>query len=66
MNSSSTRAYFYSYPGRGIVYNIIATSQQYSSAYIPILTYDCDSDFSHCGKLSKYSFIYSALKSKLI
>ena len=51
-NSSTTRSYFYSYPGRGVVYNIIASSQNYSSAYVPIVTYDCD-DINNCSDHSE-------------
>ncbi|CAG2114428.1 unnamed protein product [Medioppia subpectinata] len=42
MNISTLRAYFYAYTGRPVVYNVIATSQQYSSVYVPVVTYDCD------------------------
>ncbi|CAG2178642.1 unnamed protein product, partial [Oppiella nova] len=51
MNTTALRKYLYAYTGRPVVYNIIATSHQFSSAYVPIVTYDCGNDsIEHCGK----------------
>ena len=43
-----------SYPGRGVVYNVVAKFQDYESSYVPVATYNCDfaDAIDGCGKLS--------------
>lgn len=55
-----TRTFFMAYPGRGVVYNVLASvgsNGPIKEPYVPIATYGCDffSTVDGCGRLSKFS-----------
>lgn len=50
-SAQRTRSIFMAYPGRGVVFNVIAVYDKQASAYVPIATYNCDFG-SGCGKLN--------------
>lgn len=54
-SSRRTRALVLSYPGRGVVYNVVALLDQRASAYVPVFTYNCDlgSSIVGCGKMNE-------------
>lgn len=54
-SSRRTRALLLSYPGRGVVYNVIAVLDQRAAAYIPVSSYNCDlgSSLVGCGKMNE-------------
>lgn len=53
-SAQRTRSVFMSYPGRGVIYNVIASYESRHSAYVPVGTYNCDFSYGieQCGKLS--------------
>lgn len=55
-SSRRTRALILSYPGRGVVYNVLAVSDQTSAAYVPVASYNCDlrSGIVGCGKMNEF------------
>lgn len=54
-SSRRTRVFLLSYPGRGVVYNVLAVSQQTSAAYVPVSSYNCDlrTSIVGCGKMNE-------------
>ena len=49
-----TRVRVLSYPGRGVVYSVLAISERSSAAYVPVASYNCDlsSSIVGCGKMN--------------
>lgn len=54
-SSRRTRALVLAYPGRGVVYNVIAILDQRAAAYVPVSSYNCDlgSSVIGCGKMNE-------------
>ncbi|KAI1297320.1 Transmembrane 7 superfamily member 3 [Halotydeus destructor] len=48
-----TRCSLLSYPGRGVIYNVIVSYENHSAAYVPVSTYNCDLSWGSeaCGKI---------------
>ena len=50
-----TRALVFSYPGRGVIYSVLAKKGDRVAAYVPVASYNCDleSGIAGCGKMNQ-------------